>query len=166
MSTYVTDWKLDGPAGPLEGGPTRVLLVVGFDGTPSSERALRSAIRLLHGRSGLVEVVYVAQAPAAVALTANAIVETQAAFDQEQRLLAERCRAILEPSGVAWHFQRRDGTVAHELLTVAEELTASADASTRVVLVLGGSAHRVHRYLNSVPQKVVRSDRFDVVVVR
>lgn len=38
-------------------------LVVGYDGSPPAIRALDAAVRLLHGRTGSIEVVYVAHLP-------------------------------------------------------------------------------------------------------
>jgi nucleotide-binding universal stress UspA family protein len=149
----------------LDDRTTRLRVIVGFDGTAPSERALRSALRLLSGRSGQLEVVYVASPPATVALSAGAIVEMRAGFDEEQRKLAESAESIIAPHGVAWHFQRRDGDVAHELLAVADDLAESGGEESRVGLVVGGSAHRIHRYLNSVPQRLIRCDRFSIVVV-
>jgi K+-sensing histidine kinase KdpD len=164
MSTYVTNRRLR-PGDSLDDRAVRLLVVVGFDGTASSERALRSALRLVSGRSGLLEVVYVASPPATVAFSAAAVAEMRAGFDEEQRMLAERAESIIAPHGVAWHFQRRDGDVAHELLAVAEEFAESAGDESRVGLVVGGPAHRIHRYLNSVPLRLIRSDRFSIVVV-
>ena len=164
MSTSVTQ-RLNALGDSLDDREARLLVVVGFDGTASSERALRSSLRLLSGRSGLLEVVYVASPPATVAFSAEAMAEMRAGFDEERRMLAERCESIIAPYGVAWHFQRRDGDVAHELLAVAEDLAESGGGEARVGLVVGGSAHRIHRYLNCVPLKLIRSDRFGVVVV-
>lgn len=164
MNTYVTDRSLK-PGESLDDSSSRMIVVVGFDGTAPSERALRSALRLLSGRSGLLEVVYVASPPGTVAFSAEAVAEVRAGFDEEQRKLAQRAESIIAPHGVAWHFQRRDGDVAHELLAVAEGLAHSGDDDTRIGLVVGGSAHRIHRYLNCVPQRLIRSDRFSVVVV-
>jgi nucleotide-binding universal stress UspA family protein len=164
MSTYVTDRSLE-PGECLDDRNSRLLVVVGFDGTAPSERALRSALRLLSGRSGLLEVVYVASPPATVAFSAGAMAEMHAGFDEEQRKLAERAESIIAPHGVAWHFQRRDGDVAHELLAAAEGLAQTGGEESRVGLVVGGSAHRIHRYLNCVPLRLIRSDRFSIVVV-
>jgi nucleotide-binding universal stress UspA family protein len=165
MSTYVTDRSLESRDS-LHDRSSRVLVVVGFDGTAPSERALRSALRLLSGRPGLLEVVYVASPPATVAFSAEAMAEMQAGFDEEQRKLAERAESIIAPHGIEWHFQRRDGSdIAHELLVVAEDLAESGGAESRVGLVVGGSAHRIHRHLNSVPLRLIKRDRFSIVVV-
>ena len=48
-------------------------LVVGYDGSPPAVRALDAAARLLHGRAGGVEVVYVAHLPSADMLSADAV---------------------------------------------------------------------------------------------
>ena len=64
-----------------------------------------------------------------------------------------------------WRFQRRNGEIAAELLAAGEEELDSEGPSTKVVLVVGGSAHKIDRYLNSTPAKVIRQDRFEVFVV-
>ena len=71
----------------------------------------------------------------------------------------------LGPLHVKWHFQRRNGEIAPELITTAEEQLDAEGPNTHVVLILGGSAHRIDRFLNSTPAKVIRQDRFEVVVV-
>jgi nucleotide-binding universal stress UspA family protein len=165
MSTYIMDGQLDMAAPPQGDRDTRLLLVVGFDGSPPAARALQSAAQHLSGRSGLLEVVYVAQMPAGAAFSAGAVSATQEALDQEETELRARASSVLEGTGLPWHFQRRDGAVAHELLTVAEELAASSGPDSQVAIVLGGSAQRIHRYLHSVSQHLLRRDRFSIVVV-
>jgi hypothetical protein len=85
-------------------------------------------------------------------------------LDSEARDLAKEVEDSLASTEVKWHFQRRDGEIAPELLATGREQLDSGP-STRVVLVLGGSAHKIDRYLNSTPAKVIRQDRFEVVVV-
>jgi nucleotide-binding universal stress UspA family protein len=165
MSTYVMDGQLDETAKPQSDRDTGLLLVVGFDGSPPAERALRHAVRHLTGRSGRLEVVYVAQLPAGAAFSSSAVAAMRETLDEEEKTLRDGAASVLEQTGLPWHFQRRDGAVAHELLSVAEELGASAGPDSEVVIVLGGPAHRIHHYLSSVPQHVLRSDRFQVVVV-
>jgi hypothetical protein len=50
-------------------------------------------------------------------------------------------------------------------LAAGKEELDSEGPSTHVVLVVGGSAHKIDRYLNSTPAKVIRQDRFEVFVV-
>ena len=56
-------------------------LVVGYDGSPPAIRALDAAVRLLHGRPGSIEVVYVAHLPSIDMLSAGAVAEMEASFD-------------------------------------------------------------------------------------
>ena len=56
-------------------------LVVGYDGSPPAIRALDAAVRLLHGRTGSIEVVYVAHLPSIDMLSPGAITEMEANFD-------------------------------------------------------------------------------------
>ncbi len=86
-------------------------------------------------------------------------------FDDDARNLENRVAEALAATDVKWHFQHREGDVASELLVAGEEQISSEGPDTRVVLVVGGSAHRIDRYLNSTPTKVIRHDRFEVFVV-
>jgi nucleotide-binding universal stress UspA family protein len=66
-------------------------IVVGYDGSPSASRALDAAVRSLKGRAGCIDVVWVAHLSRTVRLSADAIVEMEAAFDElEPELRARR----------------------------------------------------------------------------
>jgi hypothetical protein len=76
--------------------PTRFLhLVVGYDGSPPASRALDAAVRLLQGRIGRIEVVYVAHLSSLAALSPGAI--------------ARRCRSSSCPRGTTFHQQATAG---------------------------------------------------------
>jgi nucleotide-binding universal stress UspA family protein len=143
----------------------QLVLVVGYDGSEPAQRALTGAAELLRDRTGRMEVVYVAHMPGTVAFSPYAVAAVQDGMDTEQQLLATRVDETLAGSGVKWHFQRRNGEIAPSLLAVAEEQFDAEGPSTRVVLVVGGSAHKIDRYLNSTPARVIRQDRFEVHVV-
>jgi nucleotide-binding universal stress UspA family protein len=142
-----------------------LVLVVGFDGTEPALRALRSAADVLQQRPGRMDVVFVAHVPSTVALAAQAISAVREGLDTEERDLAKRADEILGDTDVKWRFQRRNGEIAAELLAAGKEELDSEGPSTKVVLVVGGSAHKIDRYLNSTPAKVIRQDRFEVFVV-
>ncbi len=142
-----------------------LVLVVGFDGTEPALRALRSAADVLQQRPGRMDVVFVAHVPSTVALAAQAISAVREGLDTEERDLAKKADEILGDTDVKWRFQRRNGEIAAELLAAGEEELDSEGPSTKVVLVVGGSAHKIDRYLNSTPAKVIRQDRFEVFVV-
>ena len=57
------------------------------------------------------------------------------------------------------------GAVAHELTAVADELRSQHGPEARIGVVVGGSAHKYHRFLGSVSMNLERVDRFPVLVV-
>jgi len=146
-------------------GKNQLLLVVGYDGTEPAQRALQAAAARLEESPGRMEVVYVGHVPTTVAFTAQAMASVQEGLDNDEHQLAAQAEEVLRPTGVKWHFQRRNGEIAPELLAAAAEQLDAEGPNTRLVLVLGGSAHKIDRYLNSTPARVLRQDRFEVFVV-
>jgi nucleotide-binding universal stress UspA family protein len=142
-----------------------LVFVVGYDGTEPAQRALQAAADRMGQRTGRIEVVYVAHVPSTVAFSAQAVAAVQEGLDSEAVDLARRVDETLNGTDVKWHFQRRNGEIAPELLAVGEEVLNAEGPDTHVVLVVGGSAHKIDRYLNSTPVRVIRQDRFEVFVV-
>jgi nucleotide-binding universal stress UspA family protein len=142
-----------------------VVVVVGYDDTDPSRRALLTAIEFLQERPGRLEVVFVAHLPSTLSLAAQAIAGAEEGLDAEAQELAKTADGILRDTDVKWHFQRRNGEIAPELLAASQEELETEGPNTQVVLVVGGSAHKIDRYLNSTPARVIRQDRFKVVVV-
>ena len=142
-----------------------VVLVVGYDGTEPAQRALQTAAGILERSPGRMEVVFVAHVPAAASFSPQSIPAFREGFDHDAEVLESRVEETLASTDVKWHFQRRSGEIASELLAAGEEQFAGEGPDTRVVLVVGGPAHKVDRYLNSTPTKVIRHDRFEVFVV-
>jgi hypothetical protein len=145
-------------------GRDHLVLVVGYDGTDPAQRALLAAAEMLHDKAGRLEVVFVAHTPADVGFAPQALPAVLDGFDIEEGELRKSVDEALGSMGTKWHFQRRNGDIAAELLTAAQEQLAKGP-STHVVLVVGGSAHKIDRYLNSTPARVIRRDRFEVHVV-
>jgi nucleotide-binding universal stress UspA family protein len=160
-------------AGTLTGSPDRlVYAVVGFDGSASSLRALDAAARLLNDRPGGMQIVYIAHlgAMAAVGLNGEATAEMLQSFDDATRELSAKVRAHLHGShlrGAAqhWHFQRRDGAIADNLIAVADELRRQHGPDATVVLVVGRSEHGYHHALGSVPSALERHVHYPVLVI-
>ena len=161
-------------AGTLSGSPdTRVYAVVGFDGSASSLRAVDAAARLLNDRPGGMEIVYVAHVSAIAAaadIGGEASAEVRQSFDDATRELSAEVRTHLQAAhlrGAAqrWHFQRRDGAIADELIAVADELRRQRGPEAAVVIVVGRSEHGYHHVLGSVPQALERHDDFPVIVI-
>jgi nucleotide-binding universal stress UspA family protein len=160
-------------AGTLSGTSDRlVYAVVGFDGSASSLRALDTAAWLLNDRPGGMEIVYVAHLPAmAVAgLTGEASTDVRQSFDDAARDLSEQVRARLQASHLRaaaqrWHFQRRNGAIADNLVEVADELRRQHGPDAAVFLIVGRSEHGYHHVLGSVPSALERHVHYPVMVV-
>lgn len=168
MATFATEWQVDQTAGPVNGWSIGdVVPVVGFDRSESARRALDGAARLLSGHDGQLEVVYVAHLPGLATLSAEAATNPAivCGFDDLEHQLSEEVRDRLGATEARWHFQRRDGGVAQELIAVADELRRENGPDARIVLVVGGSSHEHHRVVGSVSSKLVRNHRFPVVVI-
>src|SRR5580704_1865166 len=128
MTMLATD--LSQTAGTFPGSPDApTYAVVGFDGSASSLRALDTAARLLNDRPGGMEIVYVAHLPAAAAagLVGLASADALQSFDDTTRELSDEVRDRLQASHLRaaaqrWHFQRRDGAIADNLIAVADDL--------------------------------------------
>jgi nucleotide-binding universal stress UspA family protein len=174
MTMLTTNQVLGQTAGTIGGSPdTPVYAVVGFDGSASALRALDAAARLLHDRPGGMEVVYVAHVPAVTAgadIGGEASAAVRQSFDDATRELSAEVRARLQGAhlrGAAqrWHFQRRDGAIADELLAVADDLCDRHGPRAAVTIVVGRSEHGYHHVLGSVPRALERHDHYPVVVI-
>ena len=141
-----------------------VHLVVGYDGSAPAGRALNSAVRLLQGRSGRIEVVYVAQLSSIAMLSPGAIAEIESDFNEIEHELRTAAAGQLSGSGAAWEFARRQGIVADELIAAA---TAIRDALTgeTVAIVVGSSSHAAHRVIGSVAVSLARHSPVPLVIV-
>jgi Universal stress protein family len=157
MSTLTTNSEQT--AGTLTGPPDRlVYAIVGFDGSASSLRALDAAAWLLNDRPGGMEIVYVAHVPAmgAADLTGEAPGNELPGLDDRTPDLSEKARAHLQAShlrGAAhrWHFQRRSGAIADNLIAAADEKCSEHGPDAAVILVVGRTEHGYHHLLGSVP---------------
>jgi nucleotide-binding universal stress UspA family protein len=139
-------------------------LVVGYDGSPPATRALDGAVRLLSGRSGTIEVVYVAHLPSIDALSPGAVAEMEADFDDIAQELHTAASEQLRDCEERWQFQRREGLVPDELLAVATGIRDAHPGDT-VVIVVGSSSHAMHRVVGSVAVSLARRSAVPLVVV-
>jgi nucleotide-binding universal stress UspA family protein len=139
-------------------------LVVGYDGSPPASRALDAAARLLHGRAGSVEVVYVAHLPSIDMLSAGAVAEMEANFDDIARELLTAASEQLRGREERWRFERRQGLIAGELIAAAAGIRYAHPGDT-VVIVVGSSSHAMHRVVGSVTVSLARRSPVPLVVV-
>jgi nucleotide-binding universal stress UspA family protein len=161
-------------AGTLTGPPdTQVYAVVGFDGSASALRALDAAARLLNDRPGGMEIVYVAHLSALLAggdVGGRASAEVLQGFDDATRELSDEVRAHMQATHLRaaarrWHFQRRDGAIASQLIAAADDLRRRHGPGAAVVIVVGRSEHGYHHVLGSVPQALERHAHYPVIVI-
>ena len=143
---------------------TDLRLVVGYDGSPPASRALDAAVSLLRGRTGRIEVVYVAHMPSIAAMSPGAVAELEADFDDVEQELRTMADDQLRSYEVDWGFERRQGLIAEELIAAADEIRAAQPHAT-LVIVVGSSSQVMHRVVGSVAVSLARHSPVPLVVV-
>jgi nucleotide-binding universal stress UspA family protein len=143
---------------------TDLRLVVGYDGSPPASRALDAAVNLMQGRTGRIEVIYVAHMPSMAALSPGAVAELEIGFDDAERELRTMASEQLAGRQDSWGFERRQGLIAEELLAAASEIGAAHPAAT-VVIIVGSSSLAAHRLVGSVAVGLARHSPVPLVVV-
>ena len=139
-------------------------LVVGYDGSPPAVRALDAAVRLLSGRPGRVEVLYVAHLPSMDMLSADAVAEMEVNFDDIARELHDQASEQLRDREERWGFERRQGLITDQLIAAATDIR-DAHPGDPVVIVVGSSSHAMHRMVGSVAVSLARRSPVPLVVV-
>jgi nucleotide-binding universal stress UspA family protein len=139
-------------------------LVVGYDGSPPAIRALDAAVRLMHGRTGSIEAVYVAHLPSIDMLSAGAVAEMEANFDDVARELHTVASEQMRGREERWRFERRQGLIPDELIDAAAGIR-DAHPGDNVAIVVGSSSHAMHRVVGSVAVSLTRRSPVPLVVV-
>ena len=139
-------------------------LVVGYDGSPPAVRALDAAVRLLSGRPGRVEVLYVAHLPSMDMLSADAVAEMEVNFDDIARELHDQASEQLRDREERWGFERRQGLITDQLIAAANGVR-DAHPGDPVVIVVGSSSHAMHRMVGSVAVSLARRSPVPLIVV-
>ncbi len=139
-------------------------LVVGYDGSPPAVRALDAAIRLLQGRTGSIEVVYVAHLSSIDSLSPGAVAEMEASFGDIARELHAAASEQLRDREERWRFEWRQGLIPDELIAAATDIRDAHPGDT-VVIAVGSSSHAMHRVVGSVAVSLARRSAVPLVVV-
>jgi nucleotide-binding universal stress UspA family protein len=139
-------------------------VVVGYDGSAPASRALDAAVRLLQGRTGRIDVTYVAHLSSIAAMSPGAVAEIEIDFDQVEQELRTMAAAQLGDRGTPWAFVRRDGLIAEELIAAAEAVRGSGPEHL-VVIVVGSSSQAAHRLVGSVAVSLARHSPVPIVIV-
>jgi nucleotide-binding universal stress UspA family protein len=143
---------------------TDLRLVVGYDGSPPASRALDAAVNLLQGRTGRIELVYVAHMPSMAALSPGAVGELEVDFDDIEHELRTMATEQLRGREPSWGFERRQGLIAEELIAAAKDLGAAHPHAT-VVIVVGSSSQLAHRVVGSAAVSLARHSPVPLIVV-
>jgi nucleotide-binding universal stress UspA family protein len=145
--------------------PTGFLhLVAGYDGSPPASRALDGAVRLLQGRIGRINVVYVAHLSSLAMLSPGAIAEMENDFDEIEQELRAQAAEQLRASGAAWDFERRQGIIADELIAAATAI-GEAHSGETVAIIVGSSSHTTRRVIGSVAVGLARRSPVPLIIV-
>jgi nucleotide-binding universal stress UspA family protein len=144
--------------------PARLHLIVGYDGSPPASRALDGAVRLLQGRDGDILVVYVPHVPSLDMMSADALAQVEADFDEIETDLRAAAAAQLSADRVAWEFQRRQGLIAEQLIAAASAVRDASPGDTAVIVV-GSSSHVSHRIIGSIAVSLARHCPVPLVIV-
>ncbi|HEV7897747.1 MAG TPA: universal stress protein [Planosporangium sp.] len=151
-------------------------VIIGFDGSPAAERALREAAALLAPCPALVVVVWeagyafeLATLPIRGFEPPPTVVDIRAGFERDQRMYEAAQRMAQHGEEMA-----RQAGLEAESLVVADEITV-ADTLLRLArefdsraIVVGAHGHRAitELLLGSTSQEVIRRAPCPVVVVR
>jgi nucleotide-binding universal stress UspA family protein len=144
--------------------PSNLYLVVGYDGSAPAGRALDAAVRLLSGREGRIDVVYVAHIPGVDMMSADAIVEERVTLDEIAQDLRAQAAEQLRDREERWQFERREGLIAEQLLAAAKVIH-EAHPDDVVSVVVGSSSQALHRMLGSAAVSLARHSPVPVVIV-
>jgi nucleotide-binding universal stress UspA family protein len=149
-------------------------ILIGYDGTPTSEHAIREAADLLSGRRALVVVVWKAglgfeliELPTSSVGLPPAPLDLRAALETDRALYEGAQRAAQHAAGLARSLGlEADALVVAEdpEITVAETLLRIAGERDARAIVVG--AHPHGGLLGSTTRAVVREARTPVIVVR
>jgi nucleotide-binding universal stress UspA family protein len=141
-----------------------VYLVVGYDGSAPAVRALDAAVRLLRGRAGSIDVVYVAHLPSVDMMSADAIAGIEETFTEIERDLIAQAGEQLRGREERWRFERGDGPITDVLIKAAEKVR-DAHPGDNVAIVVGSSSQAMHRMVGSVAVSLVRHSPVPLVIV-
>jgi nucleotide-binding universal stress UspA family protein len=142
----------------------KLYLVVGYDGSAPAVRALDAAVRLLSGRDGSIEVVYVAHLTSLEMMSADAIAEMEISFDQTAQDLRSQAAEQIAGREERWRFERRQGMIAEQLVAAATQILDGHPGDTAAIVV-GSSSQAAHRMVGSVAVSLARHSPVPLVIV-
>jgi nucleotide-binding universal stress UspA family protein len=150
---------------PPAGG--HLYLVVGYDGSDPAVRALDGAVRLLRGRAGSVDVVYVPHLPPVDMMSAGAVAGMEDALDELSAELQAQASEQLRGREERWRFVRGQDMITDvpdALIAVARTI-GEEHPGDDVMIVVGSSSQARHRLVGSVAVSLARHAPVPLVIV-
>ena len=138
-----------------------LVLVVGYEGSDPARRALAAAARILRGREGWIEVVYVEPTESSDHDSSGPAADVMDSLGSAQVDLHYEVRSVLEAEKQPWRLRSTSGAVAEELTEAARAIAAEGGPSRTVVIVVGSDHHLAF----SVPITLARQASFPVIIV-
>ena len=138
-----------------------LVLVVGFEGSDPARRALAAAGRILRGREGWIEVVYVDPTESGEEDSSEPAADVTDSLGPAQVDLHYEVRSVLEAEKQPWRLRSTRGAVAEELTRAALAIADEGGPSRTVAIVVGSD----RRLAFSVPITLARQSSFPVVIV-
>jgi nucleotide-binding universal stress UspA family protein len=143
------------------GDESSLVLVVGFEGSDPARRALAAAGRILGGREGWIEIVYVDPAEAGDHDSPKPAADVTDSLGSAHVDLHYEVRSVLDVEKQPWRWRSTSGAVAEELTRAALAIADEGGPSRTVVIVVGSD----HRLAFSVPVTLARQSSFPVIIV-
>jgi nucleotide-binding universal stress UspA family protein len=138
-----------------------LVLVVGYEGSDPARRALAAAGRILQGREGWIEVVYVGPTEGGAEDSSEPAADMLDSLGSAQVDLHYEARSLLDAEKQPWRLRSTRGAVAEELTRAARAIADGGGPSRTVVIVVGSD----HRLAFSVPITLARQSSFPVIIV-
>jgi nucleotide-binding universal stress UspA family protein len=139
-------------------------LIVGYDGSDPAVRALNTAVSLLRGREGSIEVLYAAHLTSADMLSADAVAEVEESFGEIAEDLHKQAADQLRGHEDRWTFGSAQGVIPDVLVSAANQ-TRDAHPSDNVAIVVGSSSQARHRLVGSVAVSLARHAPVPLLIV-
>jgi nucleotide-binding universal stress UspA family protein len=138
-----------------------LVLVVGYEGSDPARRALAAAGRILQGREGWIEVVYVEPTEGGHHDSSKPAADVTDSLGSAKVDLHYEVRSLLDAEKQPWRLRSTRGAVAEELTRAAQAIADEGGPSRTVVIVVGSD----HRLAFSVPITLARQSSFPVIIV-
>ena len=142
-------------------------VVIGFDDSAPSRRALSAAARLAAARHGTLHIIYSDHVLIDSDLAGFAHAEMGEARDEEAARVAAAAAELSAEAGddIAYTFERSPSSAADAILDAANALPGRTGSGGGPLIVVGRSGHGAHRLLGSVPTHLLAHSPYPILAI-